>query len=165
MGKGPNVTFFRSSLVLERDPEESDPPAAPWSRAVRQLENTRSRVALENRMAAGAPDLHPASPHLAFAASIARALEGSMLTPERRESLVLEAQSLGLRAFDANLVIAVVQDRARRGESTEDITGPISVLSRPGRTPLRSNVQAVVAGTAIGLAVGFAILFVRWVTG
>ena len=82
-------------------------------------------------MAAGAPDLHPASPHLAFAASIARALEGSMLTPERRESLVLEAQSLGLRAFDANLVIAVVQDRARRGESTEDITGPISVLSRP----------------------------------
>jgi hypothetical protein len=115
-------------------------------------------------MAAGSPALHPASPHLAFATSIARALEGAILAPERREALIQEARSLGLREFDANLVIAVVQDRARRGESTDDITGPISVLARSERSSLRSNARAVLAGAAIGLAVGFAILFVRWLT-
>lgn len=115
-------------------------------------------------MAAGSPALHPASPHLAFATSIARALEGAILAPERREALIQEARSLGLREFDANLVIAVVQDRARRGESTDDITGPISVLARSERSSLRSNARAVFAGAAIGLAVGFAILLVRWLT-
>ena len=158
------MTSIRSSLVLQTDTEESDSDVAPWNRAIRQLEDTRSRVALENRMAAGSPALHPASPHLAFATSIARVLEGAILAPERREALIQEARSLGLREFDANLVIAVVQDRARRGESTDDITGPISVLARPERSSLRSNARAVFAGAAIGLAVGFAILFVRWLT-
>ena len=93
-----------------------------------------------------------------------KAAEGAEWPALEEEGGGLE-RSLGLREFDANLVIAVVQDRARRGESTEDITGPMSVFADQKRTPLKSNVRAVLAGTAIGLAVGFAILFVRWLTG
>lgn len=39
-----------------------------------------------------------------------------MLPPDRRESLLRMARTMGLTVFDANLVIAIVQDQARRGK-------------------------------------------------
>lgn len=76
-----------------------------------------------------------ADPHQAFAADprwvlAARAaslLEGgraALLTPDRRRRLMSLADRMGLRPFDASLVIAIVQDSARTGNG--------SVLSSPG---------------------------------
>lgn len=73
-------------------------------------------VERENHSAAG---LDPAAMREAFGAGVAAALDGgsaAILTPERRRRLVDIAERLGIRPFDANLVIAVVQDRVRRGE-------------------------------------------------
>ncbi len=58
-------------------------------------------------------------PRWVIAVAAARALEGgqeAILPPEDRERVTRLAKSLGLRAFDAALVIAIVQDAARRGE-------------------------------------------------
>lgn len=131
---------------------------------MRQLEDTRREIALENRLAAGSSELHPKSPHLEFAGRIAEAMQGEVLAPEAREELVHQARSLGLRPFDAHLVIAVVQDRRRRGESLDDITGPLAVLG--GRESRRgpTNERVVLAGTALGIAASLLIVFVRWLT-
>lgn len=73
-------------------------------------------VAAENRAAAA---LSVDDARVIFAAEVAGQLQGglvALLTPERRRRLVARAEGLGLRPFDANLIIAIVQDRARGGE-------------------------------------------------
>ncbi len=158
------MTSLRANHSLRPDPATADVADASWANAMRQLENTRREIALENRLAAGSNELHPKSPHLEFAGRIARAMQGAVLGPEAREELVRQARGLGLRPFDAHLVIAVVQDRRRRGESLEDITGPLAVLGRRKANRGPSNARVVLAGTALGLAASLAIVFVRWLT-
>lgn len=57
----------------------------------------------------------PTDPRWVLAIRTAEALEGAILRPERREQLVRTGKVMGLSAFDCNLVIAIVQDQARRG--------------------------------------------------
>jgi hypothetical protein len=57
----------------------------------------------------------PTDPRWVLAARAAEQLEGDILRPEPRERLVRLGVTLGLSLFDANLVIAIVQDQARRG--------------------------------------------------
>ncbi len=82
------------------------------------LPSDARRVASENRRAAmiGATDTR-----WVFAVQVARDIDGgraAVLTPEKRRRLLGIADGLGLRVFDANLVIAIVQDGARSGEGT-----------------------------------------------
>lgn len=73
-------------------------------------------VARANQDAAG---LSAVDARWVLALQVHDALEGgraAILTPERRRELVAAAVRLGLRPFDANLVIAIVQDGARSGE-------------------------------------------------
>lgn len=149
---------------LRLEPTDGD-RAEVGLRARRELESARRRVALENRLASTAPGLDPKAPHLAFAGRVAIALEGAILSPDRRAELLRFARTAGLRDFDANLVIAVMQDRARRGESIEDITGPLDVLGASRTRVLRQGFQAVRFGLAAGLAIGLATLAVRWLVG
>jgi hypothetical protein len=70
-------------------------------------------VRRENLVAAAAADAR-----WVLAVRTATLLEGgraAILRPERRERLVGMATRLGLRTFDAALVIAIVQDSARSG--------------------------------------------------
>jgi hypothetical protein len=58
-------------------------------------------------------------PRWVIAVAAARSLEGgraAIVTLESRRRVIALARTLGLREFDANLVIAIVQDAARRGE-------------------------------------------------
>lgn len=159
------MTTLRPSLVLHPAPAETDDESASRRSAVRALEDARRRIALENRLAADAPGLSPEAPHLRLAGRVAAALEGAVLPPERRDDVVRHARELGIREFDAHLVIAVIQDRVRRGESLDDVLGPLQVLDRTHRPPIFANLRIVLAGAAIGLAVGLAMLLVRWLTG
>lgn len=156
------MSTMHANLRLE--PTDGD-QAEVGLRARRELESARRRIALENRLASDAPGLDPTAPHLAFAARVANALDGVVLPPERREELLRFARSAGLREFDANLVIAVMQDRARRGESIDDITGPLDVLAAGRTSALRRGFHAIRFGVATGLAIGLATLAVRWVLG
>lgn len=50
-----------------------------------------------------------------LAVRAAEKLEGSILRPEDRETLLRQARAMGLTPFDASLILAIVQDQARRG--------------------------------------------------
>lgn len=56
-----------------------------------------------------------ADPRWVLAMRVAESLQGMMLPPEKRERLIRTGRMLGLTAFDSNLIIAIVQDQARRG--------------------------------------------------
>ena len=54
-------------------------------------------------------------PRWVLAVRTAERLEGATLRPERRERLLQLGKVMGLSPFDASLIIAIVQDQARRG--------------------------------------------------
>lgn len=81
---------------------------------------TPGRVTLPDAM----PGSSPTDARWVFAVRAGRALapdSGGILPPPRRERLNKEAAALGLRPFDAALIIAIVQDAARTGR---DPLGP-----------------------------------------
>jgi len=70
---------------------------------------------------------------------------------------------MGLREFDANLIIAVVQDAARRGEShtSEEVRATLSVI--PNAT--ESETGTLRAAIATGLAAALFLGLVVWILG
>jgi len=54
-------------------------------------------------------------PRWVLAVRTAELLQGDILTPERRERIIRMGRLFNLTPFDANMVIAIVQDQARRG--------------------------------------------------
>ncbi|MBX3363230.1 MAG: hypothetical protein KF866_00570 [Phycisphaeraceae bacterium] len=121
-------------------------------------------VAAENRLAAALP---PADARWALAVHTSRALEGghaAVLTPDARRRIVRLAVGMGLREFDANLVIAIVQDGVRSG------SGPLSpevesrlTLVRPAQraTPFPGTLWWKLC-CAITLAVAIVLVVIRW---
>jgi hypothetical protein len=88
-----------------------------------------------------------------FAAEVAQHIEGGragVLRPVARRHLMRSAAASGLRPFDATLIIAMVQDRARRGEPlARSANDPrLAVIPAP---PRRSTLPAL-ATTAATLA-------------
>jgi len=54
-------------------------------------------------------------PRWVLAVRTATLLEGAVLTPNKREALMRTGKVMGLSPFDCSLILAIVQDRARRG--------------------------------------------------
>jgi len=133
-------------------------------RAHAVLIQTRQRIALENRLASGRRDLGHENPYWRLAGNVANALDGTLLAPERRERLLQDARRLGVREFDANLVIALVQDCARRGEAITSDDGPIAVLATIQPRQDRDIVPLVLLAAALGLAIGAVMAFARFFT-
>ncbi|MAE61304.1 MAG: hypothetical protein CMJ49_08110 [Planctomycetaceae bacterium] len=76
-------------------------------------------------------------PRWVLAVRVQEALEGSLLRPEHRERLLKLGRTMRLGPFDANLVIAIVQDRARRGLSLSGGVGQLAMIPRPAlRAPV-----------------------------
>lgn len=69
-----------------------------------------SRIAPRSTPMQGSTD-----PRWVLAVRTAEMLQGAMLSPERRERIVRMAKMFDLTPFDANMIIAIVQDQARRG--------------------------------------------------
>ena len=87
----------------------------------------------------------------AFAQAVSTALEGPILRFSRRQQLIRQAEKLGIRRFDANLLIAAVQHRLG-SENAQT-----SVQPAPKRSSWRFAIP-------IGLAIGVQaiIVFVAW---
>ena len=115
-------------------------------------------IARENQAASGAG---LDDERLLFASRVAKSLEGgraACLPPEKRQKLVAAAIDEGMRPFDANLIIAIVQDGARRGEAPSASCLQM-VASKPSHA--REWMLAVVTlALALGL-LGAMILVVR----
>lgn len=106
---GPVLRLVNTDAAVEQRPSRRADAIDP-RRAV-------GAVAAENRVSAS---LSALDARWVFAVQVARTLDGgkaAALPPERRRDLIAGAARMGLRTFDANLVIAIVQDAARRGES------------------------------------------------
>ncbi len=107
--RGPVLRLVRDGVASAHPLVTSD--AGPPSPARVQA------VGAENGLASG---LSGEDARLIFASAVARSLEGgraAILPPERRRTLVAAGVEMGLRPFDANLVIAIVQEGTRTGES------------------------------------------------
>lgn len=91
-------------------------------------------------------------------------LQGTMLTPERREQLLHSGRELGLRPFEANLLIAVVQDQARRQRPLR-LAGPtIGLIGVETAAPPRRQQGSVWCWlAAIAGAAAAAAAVIRWI--
>ncbi|TVQ33527.1 MAG: hypothetical protein EA376_02190 [Phycisphaeraceae bacterium] len=123
----------------------------------------RRAVARANQAAARLPE---SDARMLFAASVAQSLDGgraAILTPDRRERLVENARRMGMRAFDANLIIAIVQDDARRGGrgAQGETARLITIVPGPKRSPWSSAAGLALAAMAFAGA-GMALL-IAWV--
>ncbi len=102
-------------------------------------------------------DLQATDARWVFAVRVSKALEPGpepALPPDRRRRLMSIAKALGLRPFDANLIIAIVQDAARSGEplssSVEERLGLVRAVHRAGVS--RTNLLLVAFVSAVASA-------------
>jgi len=152
--------------VLRLDVQAASRIHAPAA-AARRVEAAEA-VESDNRRAA---TVTPADACTIMAATVARSLEGgqaAILRPERRRNLVAAAGALGVRPFDANLLIAAVQDRVRRGEDPQG-AAIAAMLSRPPVTAPQAHATPAPAigrrvwlifatGLVLGVALGAAMI-------
>ncbi len=137
----------------------------PAERARRHEEAARD-VAEANRSAA---EMSAGDARAIFAVRVSEQLVGgraAMLTPESRRRLVDLGQRMGLRAFDANLVIAIVQDGARRGETPDDAIedSPLRLIPMKARDWNWSQiVWPLIAASA--MALGALLALAAWIAG
>jgi hypothetical protein len=79
-------------------------------------------------------------PRWVLALRTSERLQGTILPPEDREQLLSLGRTLGLTPFDSNLVIAIVQDQARRGQPAEHCpqagVAQLAMVPRPRRSSL-----------------------------
>ena len=122
----------------------------------------RQAVITENRAAKANLDLDPTDPRWVLAVRAYTQLEGSTLTFDRRERLMRHAKGMGVRPFDASLILAIVQDRARRGGSLSDAASTVAMLEPPVRRRDREVVRWI---AAIGSAVVATTLLIQWLIG
>lgn len=105
MGRHPGLRLVRTELSPESNSRHTRPLRAKLA----------NEVGTENRRSAALSDQDA---RRIMAQRVAENIDGGragILVPERRRALVSTAERMGMRPFDANLIIAVVQDRFRRG--------------------------------------------------
>ncbi|MEL7474250.1 MAG: hypothetical protein AAGK04_13110 [Planctomycetota bacterium] len=117
--------------------------------------------------------MNPSDARWVLAIRVAHALDslqGGALAPERREKLIRLATNMGLRSFDANLIIAIVQDAARTSPlakistpaaalHTEQVMDRLAMVPPAGAfaSNAKSEGRAILVQASIALLVGVAI--------
>lgn len=100
-----------------------------------------------------------------FAQQVRHTLEGgraAILPPSRRRQLIDSATRQGMRPFDANLVIAIVQDDVRTSANSDL---PTLSLVRPPQAP-PGIAWTIGTCAAIGLlSLAMLSLLIAWITG
>jgi len=129
-----------SSAAASSPPHDRHP--APDRRSD---DESRRRIGRENHAAALRFDLDPNDPRWILAVRTQSELQGAALPADRRQRLLALAHQLGMRPFDANLVIAIVQDEARSGAAAGQLADRLRVV--PERWPQTAD-RCEAAGTA-----------------
>ncbi len=128
-------------------------------------QRARQSVTRENQAAAANTGLDPTDPRWVLAVRAYSQLQGSALTPTRRQQLIKTAGTTGVRRFDANLIIAIVQDHARRGKQLGDAAGTVALLEPPAAHRDRDEQAMLRWAMAILTAVVANIFLIWWITG
>ena len=121
---------------------------------------SRENIALNQPMAG------PTDPRWVLAVRTAEQMEGEILSPERREQLQRLGKVLGLTPFSVSLIIAIIQDQARRGYAAEDCPTAgepqLRMVRLPGESGRRSRAFRLAFAVAAMLAIELAILQWWW---
>lgn len=124
------------------------------SAEARPTPRVRRAVEEANRVAAG---LAADDARWVLATAVAGEVQGgraALVTPASRDRILATARRLGLRAFDANLVIAIVQDGARRGEVLgEDVEGRLTMIRPAAARAERSPMWLMAASIALAVVI------------
>ncbi len=126
-------------------------------------EHRRHEIAAENRRAAANPTLDPTDPRWVLAVRAYSQLQGSAMTWDRRQRVLDTADRLGVRPFDANLIIAIVQDHARRGRALDEAAGTLALLDPPAATSRDATTLRWLA--AIATAIVANAFLIWWLLG
>lgn len=81
------------------------------------------------------------------------------MTPQRRERVLKTAKQLGVRVFDASLIIAIAQDHARRGEGLASAQPMLRMI--PAQDARPRSAWVTWAG-AFALAAAGAAIMIWW---
>lgn len=125
-------------------------------------DTARQRVVAENQAAADA-GIDATDPRWILAARVQSQLEGATLPPEGRARVMKAAAHLGLRPFDANVIIALVQDRARRGETVQGAAEVLKMVPEVVRRDEDAGLGWARWGIALAAGLVGAWVLVRWV--
>jgi hypothetical protein len=133
-----------------------------------QREKARLDIVKENRLAAHGPAaaMDPTDPRWVLAAQTRMRLQGAAISPEHRDQLLSNGRKLGLRAFESNLIIAIVQDQARRTDQPLDVlkhVPPVLSLVSHNPQPVRSPSTWKLWAAAIAAACIAASVLMRWI--
>ncbi|MGP1308971.1 MAG: hypothetical protein ACTS27_02100 [Phycisphaerales bacterium] len=148
---------------LHEAPVEVAPPPP-----ARRVKAAAREIVRENRRASS---LEPSQAREILTMRVADMLQGgraAVLTHERRARALRIARILGVRDFDAHLIIAVVQDRARRGEiAVADAEPPADQPAQSRRSPrvrlsTDLSVMLLQAAAAVLLAAALLLGAARW---
>lgn len=83
-------------------------------------------------------------PRWVLAISTAQMMQGDVLPPNKRETLMSQGKAMGLSPFDCSLILAIIQDRARRGIALDQCpSASESQLALIPLPPMRSFKSAI----------------------
>jgi hypothetical protein len=139
------------------------------ARIWREGEQAHLAVVKENRIAAHSGVMQPGfadaidarDPRWVLAMQTKSRLQGATLTPERRDQLMTSGRKLGLRPFETNLIIAIVQDQARRGESKDSVP-LLAVVSPASELPRTQPAMWPKWFAAFAAAAAVVAALIRW---
>jgi len=133
-------------------------PATPWALAPgRPAPGCAGSTATAATAAADEPALKSTDPRWVLALRCREALQGTLLPPDQRDRLLRLGRAFGLTPFEANLVLAIVQDQARRGGRLADAAGNLALVPRHQRHESR-RLRRVAAWVVAALALEIALL-------
>ncbi len=128
-------------------------------------QRARQAVTAENRAAAANTGLDPTDPRWVLAVRAYSQLQGTALTFDRRQRLLRSAEGLGVRPFDANMIIAIVQDHARRGAPLSSAASTVAMLEPPARRRQSDGAVLVRWIAAIASALTANAFLIWWLLG
>ena len=111
-------TTANMRLVGHRDPVTMH----AWT-----MDEGRRAIERENEAAAGL-ELPSLDPRWQLATSAYSRLQEGPLTPGQRKQLIYSGCRMGLRTFDASLIIAIAQDHARNGRPLTDAAPTLELV-------------------------------------
>lgn len=128
---------------------------------------------VERENISAAATMAATDPRWVLALRVYESIEGgraAILRPQKRRNLVALATRLGLRPFDANLIIAIVQDAARCGEAPMGpaVAGRLTLVRTPGREggeEPRFGLRVLLGAMGVAAVLGYLIFdaLVAWV--
>lgn len=114
----------------------------------------------------GVPIADANDPRWVLAVRTGELLQGTLLTPENRRRLTHLGRILELSAFDTNLIVAIIQDQARRGHppSACAAAGEHQLAFVPGSQPRSGKARRVATMMGlVGLLIAVELLFLYWI--